>query len=241
MSLSNFVAKLVGKKPGYCTAILVAAGSSSRMEGQDKLLASLGGMTVLERSAAALDQNELIGEIIVVTREELIEQVGLLLHARGIKKLTQVVAGGATRTESVEAGLACIPGKTVLVAIHDAARPLVSQRIITETIRKASSTRAAAPAIPLKDTVKEVNQNVVTQTLDRSKLLAVQTPQVFDSDMLRGALKKAQKDGIELTDDCSALEHMGMNVFLTNGEEENLKITTPFDLRVAKMLVEEAK
>lgn len=241
MSLSNIVSKLIGKKPGYCTAILVAAGSSSRMEGQDKLLASLGGMTVLERSAAALDANELVNEIIIVTREELIEQVGLLLHARGIRKLTKIVPGGETRTESVQAGLDAAPKKTILVAIHDAARPLVSQRIITETIRKASSTRAAAPAVPLKDTVKEINQNVVTATPDRSKLLAVQTPQVFDYDLLRGALKKAEKDGATLTDDCSAVEHIGLNVFLTNGEEENLKITTPFDLRVAKMLVEEAE
>lgn len=241
MSLSNMVAKLIGKKPGYCTAIVVAAGSSARMEGQDKLLAGLGGMTVLERSVLALDANELISEIIVVTRAELVEQVGLLLHARGVKKLTAIVPGGETRTESVRAGLDAAPGKTILVAIHDAARPLVSQRIITETVRKASQTRAAAPAIALKDTVKEVNQNVVVATPERGKLLAVQTPQVFDYDMLRGALRKAEKDGITLTDDCSAVEHMGLNVFLTEGEEQNLKITTPFDLRIAKMLVEDAQ
>lgn len=237
MSFSNLFSKLIGKKPGYCTAILVAAGSSSRMGGQDKLLTSLNGMTVLERSALALDENELINEIIVVTREELIEQVGLLLNARGIKKLTKIVPGGETRTESVEAGLNVVSGKTILVAIHDAARPLVSQRIITETIRKASQTRAAAPAIALKDTIKEVNQNVVISTPDRKKLLAVQTPQVFDFDILRGAIKKAKKDSIPLTDDCSAVEHLGMNVFLTNGSEENIKITTPFDLKIAKMIL----
>ena len=240
MSLSNTVARLLGRTPEFCTAILVAAGSSTRMAGEDKLLASLGGMTVLERAALALEENELIHEIVVVTRQERMEQVSLLLRSRGLKKVTMVVPGGATRTESVEAGLAAASKKTALVAIHDAARPLVSQRIITETVRRAALTRAAAPAIAVKDTIKIAQQHVVCSTPNRKLLFAVQTPQVFDYDLLRAALKKAKADGITLTDDCSAAEHLGLNVFLTNGEEANLKITTPFDLRVAKLLLEDA-
>ncbi len=241
MSLSNTVSRLFGKSPEFCTAILVAAGSSSRMEGQDKLLASFGGMTVVERAASALEQNELINEIVVVTRRELMEQVSLLLKSRSLSKVTMIVPGGATRTESVEAGLAQASKKTALVAIHDAARPMVSQRIITETIRKAAQTRAAAPAIPVKDTIKIAQQHIVTSTPERSKLFAVQTPQVFDYDLLRAALKKAKDDGISLTDDCSAAEHIGLHVFLTHGEEANLKITTPFDLKIAKLLLEDAR
>ncbi|MBE6932585.1 MAG: 2-C-methyl-D-erythritol 4-phosphate cytidylyltransferase [Ruminococcaceae bacterium] len=239
MSFSNTVARLLGKAPEYCTAILVAAGSSTRMAGQDKLLSSFGGMTVLERSALALEQNELIKEIIVVTREELLEKVSLLLKARGIEKLTMVIPGGKTRAESVEAGLDHASKKTRLVAIHDAARPLVSQRVITEAIRKAAQTKAAAPAIPVKDTIKVAQQHIVMDTPDRSRLFAVQTPQVFDFDLLRAAYMKANADKIPLTDDCSAAEHLGLNVFLTQGDERNLKITTPMDLRIAKLLLEE--
>lgn len=239
MSLSNTVARLLGKAPEYCAAVVVAAGSSTRMAGQDKLLSSLGGMSVLERSVLALEENELVQEIVVVTREELQEKVSLLLKARGVRKLTMVVPGGKTRAESVDAGLRQASKQTALVAIHDAARPLVSQRIITETIRKAAQTKAAAPAIPVKDTIKVAQQHIVTDTPDRSKLFAVQTPQVFDFDLLRAAYQKANADGIPLTDDCSAAEHLGLNVFLTQGDERNLKITTPLDLRIAKLFLEE--
>ncbi len=239
MSLSNTVARILGKTPPHCTAILVAAGSSTRMAGQDKLLTCFGGMTVLERSALALEENELVKEIIVVTREALLEKVSLLLKARGITKLTMVIPGGKTRAESVEAGLNHASKSTALVAIHDAARPLVSQRIITETIRKAVQSKAAAPAIPVKDTIKVAQQHIVTDTPDRSRLFAVQTPQVFDFDLLRAAYIKAKNDNIPLTDDCSAAEHFGLNVFLTQGEERNLKITTPMDLRIAALLLED--
>ncbi len=241
MSLPNTVARLLGKAPPYCSTVLVAAGTSARMGGQDKLLASLGGMTVLERSALALEENELIREIVVVTREERLEKVSLLLKARGLKKLSVIVPGGDTRAESVNKGLSQVSKKTRLVAIHDAARPLVSQRIITETIRKAAQTKAAAPAIPVKDTIKIAKQRFVQSTPDRSQLFAVQTPQVFEFDLLRAAYQKANADQIPLTDDCSAAEHLGLNVFLTSGEERNLKLTTPFDLAIAKLYLEEGK
>ena len=124
------------------------------------------------------------------------------------------------------------------MAIHDAARPLVSQRIINETVAMALKTRAAAPAIPVKDTIKVAKSGVVTDTPDRSTLFAVQTPQVFDFDLLRAAHKKAAKKGITLTDDCMAAEQLGLKVFLTQGDETNLKITTPLDLSVAALILE---
>ncbi len=239
MSLPKFLFRLAGKKTESCAAILVAAGSSTRMGGQDKLLAKLGGMTVLERAALALDNHPGITELIVVTREELVEKVKLLLLSRGLKKVTKVVPGGKTRSESVEAGLQAVSRQTALVAIHDAARPLVSQQIITETLRMAIKTRAAAPAIPVKDTIKMASQHIVIDTPERSNLYAVQTPQVFDYDLLRAALEKARQDQISLTDDCAAVEHLGLHVFLTQGAETNLKITTPLDLAIARLILED--
>jgi 2-C-methyl-D-erythritol 4-phosphate cytidylyltransferase len=152
-----------------------------------------------------------------------------------------VVAGGADRTASVQAGLNALSSKVKLAAIHDGARPLVSYDIIDRTVRAAHNYGAAAPAIPVKDTVKIVKGGVVTGTPDRATLRAVQTPQVFDFDLLRAALKKVTQEKIPVTDDCSAVEHMGMSVKIVEGEEKNIKITTPMDLRLAEMLMEESK
>ena len=239
MSVFQSIKRILRKRGETCAAILVAAGSSSRMEGQDKLLAELGGMTVLERSALAFEQNDRISELVVVTRADRLEEISKLLDTQDLSKLTMVVAGGETRADSVRAGLEQISKKASLVAIHDAARPLVSQRIINETVAMAIKTRASAPAIPVKDTIKVAKSGAVTDTLDRKTLFAVQTPQVFDADLLRAAHKKAEKSGKELTDDCLAAEQLGLKVFLTQGDETNLKITTPLDLRIAALILEE--
>ena len=239
MSVFQSIKRVLRKRGETCAAILVAAGSSSRMDGQDKLLAELGGMTVLERSALAFEQNDRISELVVVTRADRLDEISKLLDARGLSKLTMVAAGGETRADSVRAGLEHISKKAALVAIHDAARPLVSQRIINETVAMAIKTRASAPAIPVKDTIKVAKSGAVVSTPDRKTLYAVQTPQVFDADLLRAAHKEAEKSGKELTDDCLAAEQLGLKVFLTQGEETNLKITTPLDLRIAAMILEE--
>ena len=108
-------------------------------------------------------------------------------------------------------------------------------------VRAAHTYGAAAPAIPVKDTIKVVQGGVVKETPDRASLQAVQTPQIFDFDILRGALKKAKQDGAQVTDDCSAVERMGMAVKIVEGEERNLKVTTPPDLKIAQLLLEEEK
>ena len=139
------------------------------------------------------------------------------------------------------AGLeACDPAAD-LIAIHDGARPFVTAEIIEKTIRAARKYHAAAPAIPVKDTIKTVEGGVVVNTPERSKLRAVQTPQVFDIDLLKGALLKAWQDGAEVTDDCSAVERLGMKVKIVEGDEKNIKVTTPLDLKIAEMLLEEEK
>jgi len=150
-----------------------------------------------------------------------------------------VVKGGSSRQESVELGLYALSNKIKLAAIHDGARPLATYELIDRAIRAANTYSAAAPGIPVKDTVKTVEGGLVVNTPDRSKLRAIQTPQVFDIDLLRGALKKARQDKAEVTDDCSAVERLGMKVKIVEGDERNIKVTTPMDLKIAEMLLEE--
>ena len=227
-----------GKKETPCAAIVVAAGSANRMQGIDKMMASLAGEPVLLHTLRAFQQCSRIDEIVVVTREDLMLEVEELCRDHSLDKVHHVILGGGERSDSVLAGLDCIADRNGLVAIHDGARPLVSQQVILHAIEKAASTGAAAPAIPLKDTVKVVRDGVVESTPDRSTLVAIQTPQVFDLDLVRGALYQARKDGAAVTDDCSAVERLGMKVHLTPGSDENLKITTPMDLILAETILE---
>lgn len=223
----------------YCSAVIVAAGSASRMRGIDKIFAELDGEPVIARTMKVFAQNASIREIVVVTREDRIESIGALVKRQGISKVTAIVKGGASRAESVACGLAAVTRKEGLVAIHDGARPLVTDRILEAAIRCARRFHASAPAIPVKDTVKLADRSrIVTETPDRSSLFAVQTPQVFDFDLIRAALQKAQADGVTLTDDCSAAEHLGVPVHLVEGSDENIKITTPIDLTVAAAILQ---
>lgn len=242
------IAKMTGKATGvarkvlklkYCGAVIVAAGSASRMGGVDKVMAELGGEPMILRTVRAFQNCCAIKEIVVVTRPDLMQSVMGL--CRDFSKVTAVVAGGKDRQESVELGMNALSGKVKLAAIHDGARPLVSDAVIDRAVRAANSYGAAAPAIPVKDTIKVVRGGVVESTPERKALQAVQTPQVFDFDMLRGALKKARLEQSAITDDCSAVEQMGFSVKIVEGDERNLKVTTPMDLKIAQMLLEEMK
>lgn len=224
-----------GLDHAYCAAVIVAAGSASRMKGVDKITAPLCGKTVLARTLSAFETCNMIDEIVVVGREDRLTEIKNI--CRLYSKVTAIVPGGATRPESVMAGLDAVSKKTELAAIHDGARPLVSDAVICAACRKAAKFGAAAPAIPVKDTVKAAYEGVVDHTPDRSTLFAVQTPQVFDFDLLRGALQKAIGEKSPITDDCSAVEAIGMQVHLTEGSEENIKITTQLDLQIARMLL----
>ena len=211
-----------------CSAVVPAAGSSTRMEGQDKLLLPLEEQPVLLHTLRALELCPYLAEIIVVTREDLIVPIGQLCRDAGLSKVRKVIVGGATRTHSVLAGLGELSSGAELVAIHDGARPLV--------IFRAAECGAAAPAVPVKDTIKRARDSLVEATLERSELFAVQTPQVFQVDLIKAALVKALEDGAALTDDCGAVERLGIGVSLTQGDYCNLKITTPEDLAVAEAL-----
>jgi len=231
--------KLLNVKLKRCGAVIVAAGSASRMGGIDKVMAPLGGEPMIARTVRAFQECDAISEIVIVTREDLIMPVTRL--TREMPKVTAVVAGGKSRQESVHLGLNALSHKVKLAAIHDGARPFITWQLIDWVVRAANTYGAAAPAVPVKDTIKEVQGFVVKSTPDRSALRAVQTPQVFDFDLLRAALKKAREDGAEVTDDCSAVERMGMSVKIVEGDERNIKITTPLDLKIGELLLEEMK
>lgn len=216
------------------TAVLVAAGSSTRM-GFDKLSFDLGGETVLERSVRAFDECPEVDELVIVTGAS---SENAQRAAARCKKPVRLVKGGSTRAESARSGVAAAHGR--LVAVHDAARPFVSQSVIADTIAAAARCGAAAPAVPVKDTIKTVAEDgAVTGTPDRSTLRAVQTPQVFEADLLKAALQSALENEVPVTDDCSAVERLGKVVYLIDGDEENLKITTPVDLVIAEAILAE--
>lgn len=223
----------------YCGAVIVAAGSASRMGGIDKVMAPLGGEPMILRTVRAFEDCEAVKEIVIVTREDLMGPITELCS--GFTKIRSVVQGGSSRQESVKLGLLAFSKEVRLAAVHDGARPLVSGELIDKVIRAAHSYGAAAPAIPVKDTIKIFEGGFIAATPDRSTLRAVQTPQVMDRDLLLGALEKAEQEGTALTDDCSAVEHIGMRVRLVEGEERNLKVTTPLDLKIAELLLEEKK
>ena len=213
-------------------AVIVAAGASRRM-GFDKLAYPLDGGTVLEKSVRAFDTHPAIDEILLVAGENA-PQAALL--AAACAKPAKTVAGGATRVQSVRAGLDAVNAE--YVAIHDAARPFVTPQVIWDALEAAYETGAAAPAVPVKDTVKRAEQGVVLETVDRSTLYAVQTPQVFQADFISAALYACIQEGVEVTDDCSAAERMGKQVVLVEGEYENIKITTPVDLAIGEAIVQ---
>ena len=216
------------------SAVLVAAGSSTRM-GFDKLSFDLGGETVVQRSIRAFAECPLVSEIVLVAgkNREFLEQ-----QAAACAKPVQVVQGGATRAESAKNGVLAAHGE--LVAVHDAARPFVSQAVITAALEAAAACGAAAPAVPVKDTVKRAVRGdgktvpehcMVTDTPDRSTLYAVQTPQCFDRAAYLAALDELDAEKARLvTDDCSLFELTGRPVQLTQGDYANLKITTREDL-----------
>lgn len=225
--------------PRYCGAVIVAAGNASRMGGIDKVMAPLNGEPMILRTVRAFQDSSAVREIVVVTREDLLLRVTALCAS--FEKVRAVVTGGNSRQESVKLGLHALSEKVKLVAIQDGARPLVTEEVIQRVVRAADHFGAAVPAVPVKDTVKIVAGGLVTSTPDRSTLRAVQTPQVFDVDLLRGAIRHAEETGAEVTDDSSAVEQLGMTVKVVDGDERNLKITTPVDLIVAERLLEEQK
>ena len=220
-----------------CSVVVPAAGNASRMEGIDKIMAPLDGLPVLIQTLRCLERSPLVREIVVVTREDLLVPVSQLCRDFMLRKVTKVIIGGPDLIRSVQAGLREVSPDAELIAIHDGARPLLRQPVLEEAILTAQRTGAAAPAIPLTDTVKRLEGSQAVQTMDRDALCAVQTPQVFEAGLIRGAIDKAVTDGALITDDCAAVERLGMKVTMTLGDPCNRKITTPIDLVIGEAIL----
>ena len=238
--MAGLLSRLGRKKSVHIwSAVVVAAGSARRMEGIDKVLTTLGELPVLVHTLRVFQQCPDIAEIVVVTREDLMVEVGSICQDFALTKVSKVIKGGKERIHSVQAGLREVREDAELIAIHDGARPLLPPDVLEEVLHRAAQTGAAAPAVAVKDTIKAVRDDgTVAETLDRAALRAVQTPQIFESALLKAALQAAVEGGIPITDDCSAVERLGKRVYLVEGDEENLKITTPVDLILAEAILQ---
>lgn len=225
---------------GTVGAVIAAAGSSSRMGGRDKLAEPLDGIPVILRTLAAVEAVPEIREIVVVTREDRVEEYRRLLGQ--CSRLRAVVPGGSTRQESVRNGVRALSPDCTLAAIHDGARPLVTPEVFARCIEAAWSCGAATAAVPVKDTIKLADEaGRVLDTPDRSRLWAVQTPQIFDRERYLRAAEEAERRGLSCTDDCQLFEAMGWEVQLVMGDYRNLKLTTPEDFLAAGAYLEGIK
>lgn len=237
--MSDFFSLFRRKQPRpVWSVVVVAAGTASRMQGIDKILAPLGDMPILARTLKVFQNSEAVSEVIVVTREDLLVDISRMCKEFFLDKVAKVVVGGAERMLSVRAGLRQVRPDAELIAIHDGARPFLTQAVLEQVLEQAARSGAAAPAIPLNDTIKRAANGIVEETVDRSVLWSVQTPQVFQADLIRAAVEQAVEQGVQVTDDCSIVEQLGMKVVLTPGDRENIKVTTPFDLILGQAILD---
>lgn len=221
-------------------AILVCAGSAARMGGIQKILHPLGGTTVLYQVLRSFCRCESIAELLVICRRQ--DHADFINAVAAVRSElpcpVSVVDGGSERQESVLNGFRAITTDSAFVAIHDGARPLVQPAEIERVIAAARETGAATLAAPVKDTIKVVEDGIITATPERAKLWLAQTPQVFRRSLYAAALQKAQADGKTYTDDCQLVEALGVQVSVTVGSYANLKLTTPEDFILAEALLQ---
>jgi 2-C-methyl-D-erythritol 4-phosphate cytidylyltransferase len=214
-------------------AVLVAAGRGERLgEDKPKAFTRLGELPMLAEPLRRLDESPWIDEIVVVAPPEWEEPAILLAEELGASKVSSCVTGGATRAESVRAGVAEVPEDAAVILVHDAARPLVSDEVIERVIAAlGEGFDGAVPSLPVSDTVKRVRDGVVVETVPRDELVAVQTPQGFVAPVLRDALNRLSVESTQTATDCAAhVEAAGGRVKVVEGDERLLKVTTPADL-----------
>ena len=228
------------KEKPFVSAIVAAGGTGQRM-GSNKLLMELDGIPVLAHTLLALQQSDLIVEIIISAHKDSIVEYGQLAVDFGIRKLKSVVSGGENRSISVLKGVLEADPKCKFALIHDGARPFVAQWEIQLVIEKAFTDGAATASVPVKDTIKQVLEGKIKATAERSNLVQVQTPQVFDIDLIKGALSKVVTENIPVTDDCQALEIMGFQPSVVTTSYENIKITTMEDLIAGQAILDSRK
>lgn len=225
----------------YTSAIIVAAGNSTRMgSGVNKQLIPLNGRPAIEYTIRAFQNCDLINEIIIVARPQDIEDIAYSAFA--YRKVSAVVAGGRDRCESVRKGIHAATKLATHYAIHDGARPLITPEAIAKVLKAAYECGAAALGTPVVDTIKVVSENMEIQsTPDRSRLYAVQTPQVFERALFMRVIEHAVSCNLSVTDDCAMVEAMGEKVRIVKGEYTNIKITTPADIPIAEAILSRRK
>ena len=231
------------KKTPFVTAVLVAAGNSTRMgAGENKQFLPLCGKEAVCHTIAAFETCDVIDEIVLVCREEDRERFAGLIGQYGFRKVRAVTPGGSTRQQSVRAGISAASPEAAYFAVHDGARALIRPETIESVVRAAFSCSAAAAGVPVKDTIKVADpEGRILSTPDRSVLWAVQTPQVFERELYLGALARAEREGADYTDDCQLFEPTGTRVQLCMGAYDNIKLTTREDLPLAEALLGEKR
>jgi 2-C-methyl-D-erythritol 4-phosphate cytidylyltransferase len=221
------------------SAIIVAAGSSRRM-GFDKLFAPLAGKPVLWHSLKAFSDTKEVDEILIVTREERMDEVEHLVASQKLKKVTKVISGGAERHISVWNGLQAVSSEgSEFIAIHDGARPLVTPKLIKACLELAENHGAACCASQIPDTVKRASvEQMVTESVERTGLWAMQTPQVFSSGLILQAYAALMAKHEMVTDEVSAVQKLGKKIALLKNDDWNMKITFPHDLELAEHVLD---
>lgn len=221
--------------------IIVAAGSSSRMGGINKIISPLCGIPVIQRTIFAFEKIAAVKSIVIVTKDDMIADMQRIISDAGFAKVTDIVSGGKSREESVKNGFDFLSKDCAIkkVLVHDGARPIVSDDVINRVINAADSFGAAIPAVAVKDTVKRVGTlGRVEETLIRDGLVNIQTPQGFKTEVLSDAFLKSGDDLSKYTDDSSLVEAAGNDVYTVMGDYKNIKITTPEDMLIATAYIE---
>lgn len=236
--LYSAVNKIIDRKTRSVCAVIVAAGASSRMKGIDKIFAILDDRPVISYSIAAFQESTLIKEIVIVCAKENVSKMQELCKEYNYTKVKACVSGGATRAESSNIGVTAAGRKHDIFVIHDGARPFITQSMIKESILAAEKYGAATVAIPATSTIKKVKDGFVTETPDRSELYEIQTPQSFKYAIIKAGLKNVFDKGIEITDDCMAVESIGVKPKIVEGSRNNIKITVQDDLVIANSILE---
>ena len=222
--------------------IVAAAGAGRRMKTErPKQLLVLDGTPILIHTISKFEASSVIDYIIVTAPKESAGEVKSLVAKAGFKKPVSVVEGGERRQDSVARGLQQLQSGTTLVAVHDAVRPFVTLAEIESVVAQAGRTGAAILAVPIVDTVKQAEKDLIESTLAREHLVLAQTPQVFRTEILKEAFERARKDEYYGTDESSLVERLGLPVAVVRGSERNIKITRPSDLTLARAILEEEK
>ena len=227
-------------KRDYFVSCIVAAGGSGRRMGADvnKLFLEIGGVPVIARTLLALQNSEFVDEIIVAAKEEDMLDISDIAADFAIDKLKTIVKGGAVRAESVKAAISELSEECDLVAVHDGARPLVDENTISEAVSAGFAFGAAACGVRPKSTIKREDENgFVAETVDRSVLFEIQTPQVFSKELFLNAYDAENEVLHAATDDCALVERLGAKIKITRGSYRNIKITTVEDIAIAEGLL----